>query len=176
VSARQAKSVGAEYAIVGHSERRKAGDTNETVGEKARQALEAGMRVIACVGETERDHHAKYLSVVREQVRTVLLAIEKKHLAWVTIAYEPVWAIGKGYDTALKASDIHEMTIFIKKVVAEFVSKKIALKTPVLYGGSLNFENAQIVLRDSGCDGLLVGRQSLDSNAFCDIISYANSL
>lgn len=176
VSARELKSAGAEYAIIGHSERRAAGDSDETVAKKVKEAVAAGLRVILCVGETERDANARYLQSIRAQALSALTAIDKKSVRWVTIVYEPVWAIGKSYDVAPKPSDIHEMSIYIKKVVAEIVGKKDGVKTPVLYGGSVNFENAQAILKDAEVDGLLVGRQSLDAKAFSEIIAYASSL
>ncbi len=177
VSARQVRSAGAEYAIIGHSERRAAGDNNKIIAQKTAQALDAGLRVILCVGEIERDNHARYLREIREQITTVLSNLsDKKKIQWITIAYEPVWAVGKNYDTALKPADIHEMTIYIKKIVSEIFGKKIGLKTPVIYGGSLNSENTQMILKEAFVEGLLVGRQSLDPEAFGNIIEYANDL
>ncbi len=176
VSAKELKSAGAEYAIIGHSERRGAGDTDEILAKKTKEALAAGLRVILCVGEAERDTHARYLQTVRAQMLAVIGAVDKKMLRWLTVAYEPVWAIGKSYDTALKPSDIHEMSIYIKKVASEVMGKKEGIKVPVLYGGSINAENAQNILREAEIDGLLIGRQSLDPEAFGNIINYADSL
>lgn len=176
VSARQAKAAGASATIIGHSERRKAGDTDEIIAQKTFEALDAGLRVILCVGEKERDQHAHYLRAIRDQILVVFSKIDKKKASWITIAYEPVWAIGKSYDTALKPSDIHEMSIYIKKVISEVLGQKPGLKFQVLYGGSVNFENAQAILSDGAIDGLLVGRQSLDPDAFGNMIEYANNL
>jgi triosephosphate isomerase len=176
ISAKELKSSGAEYTIIGHSERRAAGDTDEIIAKKTKEAIAAGLRVILCVGETERDAHARYLQMVRAQMLTVFTAIDKKLLRWITIAYEPVWAIGKSYDTAPKPADIHEMSIYIKKVAAEILGKKDGMKVQVLYGGSVNAENAQNILREAEIDGLLVGRQSLDPEAFGTIIEYAESI
>jgi triosephosphate isomerase (TIM) len=176
VSAREAKSAGALYTIIGHSERRKAGDSDDIVTAKTLQAIEAGLKVILCVGEKERDQNAHYLRAIREQILAVFGKVDKKKAGWITLAYEPVWAIGKSYDTALRPSDIHEMSIYIKKVISEVLGKKPGLKFQVLYGGSVNFENAQTILRDGAIDGLLVGRQSLDPEAFGNMIEYANSL
>src|SRR5690606_2078969 len=167
---------GAEYAIIGHSERRAAGDTDEIVSQKVSQALDANLRVILCVGEKERDEQALYLRSVREQILAVISKADKKKAGLITVAYEPVWAIGKDYGKALSPSDIHEMSIYIKKVVAEALGKEAGLRTQVLYGGSVNFENAQGILADGEIDGLLVGRQSLDAEAFSDMISYANGI
>lgn len=176
VAAREVKSTGATSTIIGHSERRKAGDTDEIVAQKTFQALDAGLKVILCVGEKERDQHAHYLRAIREQILAIFSKIDPKKASWITLAYEPVWAIGKSYDTALKPSDIHEMSIYIKKVISEVLGQKPGLKFQVLYGGSVNFENAQAILSDGAIDGLLVGRQSLDPEAFGNMIDYANNL
>jgi len=176
VSANQVKSAGADYVIVGHSERRAAGDTDSIIAEKVRQAIAAGLGVILCVGEKERDNHAHYLRAVREQVLAAIALIDKKHVRSLIVAYEPVWAIGKSYDTALSPTDIHEMCIYIKKTVIEATGKQEGLKTPVLYGGSVNFENAQKILSDGEVSGLLIGRQSLEAEGFGNIINYANGI
>ncbi|HEU0080559.1 MAG TPA: triose-phosphate isomerase family protein [Candidatus Paceibacterota bacterium] len=176
VSAREAQSIGAEYALVGHSDRRRAGDTEATVSAKAARAVEAGLRIVACVGEEERDGHARYLKAVRDQVLSIIAAVGPKNARSVIFAYEPVWAVGKSYDTALKPAEIHEMSIYIKKVAIEALGKKEGLKATVLYGGSVDAENAKHILRDASIDGLLIGRQSLDPKAFSEIIQYADSL
>jgi len=148
VSARQLRSAGGEYAIIGHSERRKAGDTDAIVAQKAAQAADAGLLIILCVGETERDANARYLQTVRAQILAVMGVLDKKLARRIVIAYEPVWAIGKSYDTAPKPSDIHEMTIYIRKIATEALGTKDGLKVPVLYGGSVDFENAKAILRE----------------------------
>ncbi len=178
VSAKEMATAGAEFTIVGHSERRAAGDTDGIVAKKAALAIEAGLRVILCVGEKERDEQAHYLRAIREQIVSVIGAItDKKKVQWLTFAYEPVWAIGKSYANAMQPSDIHEMSLYIKKVVAEALgNKKDGLKISVLYGGSVNFENAQVILSEGAIDGLLIGRQSLDAEAIGNIIDYANRL
>ncbi len=176
VSARELASSGARYSIVGHSERRRAGDTDAVVASKLAQAVEAGLIPIVCVGEEERDAHARYLKTVRDQVLSAIAAVGAKSAKSLVFAYEPVWAVGKSYDTALKPSDIHEMSIYIKKVATEALGKKDGLKARVLYGGSVNVENAKHILRDASVDGLLIGRQSLDPKAFAEIIEYADTL
>ncbi|MFA6158691.1 MAG: triose-phosphate isomerase [Candidatus Paceibacterota bacterium] len=176
ISASQVKSAGAEYTIIGHSERRADGDVDAVVAEKVKWAFDAGLRVILCVGEKERDNHAHYLRTVREQVLSAISLVDKKDLRSLIIAYEPVWAIGKSYDTALSPVDIHEMCIYIKKIVAEAAGKTEGLRTPVLYGGSINFENAQGILSDGEVSGLLIGRQSLEAEGFGNIINYANGI
>jgi triosephosphate isomerase len=176
VSARQVRAAGAEYAIVGHSERRAAGDTDEIVVEKSLRALEAGLKVILCVGEDKRDHNAQYLLAVRAQLVAVLSKVDKSKLKWITVAYEPVWAIGKTFATALSPRDIHEMSIFIKKTIAEAAGKDAGLRAQVLYGGSVSLDNARDMLANGGVDGLLIGRTSLDAEAFSGIIDHADSI
>lgn len=176
VSACQVKTAGATYSIIGHSEKRATGDTNEIVSKKVFQAVSAGLNIILCVGETERDANARYLQIIREQIISAFSLVDKKSIKSAIIAYEPVWAIGKSYDTAPKPSDIHEMSIYIKKIISELVGKKDGIKTVVLYGGSVNAENSRAIVEEAQIDGLLVGRQSLDSKAFNEMITYADSL
>jgi triosephosphate isomerase (TIM) len=175
VSAHELKSAGAEFAIIGHSERRAEGDTDEIVAKKVGQAIDAGLKVILCVGEKERDDQAKYLRVVRDQILTVFASIkDKKKLSSVTIAYEPVWKIGA--QTAMIPSEVHEMSIYIKKVVGEALGNKAGLKTSVLYGGAVDSENDHAILTEGSVDGLLIGRQSLNAESFGTILAYANSI
>jgi len=176
ISAKQALSVGATYVILGHSERRAEGDTDETIALKVVTALEAGLKVILCVGEVARDEQGVFLSEVREQIIRVMSKVPKKYISDIMVAYEPSWAIGKSYDTALSPQMIHEMIIFIKKTVSEIANREDAMRMPVLYGGSVDFDNAQAILSDGEVSGLLIGRQSLDSENFKKIILYANSL
>lgn len=177
VSATQIATSGATYALVGHSERRNAGDTDAIVAQKAVRAINAGMKIILCVGEKERDQNAHYLRAIREQILTVFNAItDKKQIKSVIIAYEPVWAIGKSFALAPKPADIHEMSLYIKKVAIEALGKNDGLKMQVLYGGSVNSENAEGMLRDGAIDGLLIGRQSLEAEAFSTIIDYAANI
>lgn len=176
ISAKQAKSAGAKYAIIGHSERRAAGDTDDIVAQKAIQALDAGLDVILCVGEQERDGNAHYLQSIRSQILAVFSKIDKNKVKMVTIAYEPVWAVGKDFSKALSPEGIHEMSIYIKKVVAETFGKAEGLKTKILYGGAVNPDNAEGIVSKGEIDGLLVGRQSLEVESFSKIIDYANGI
>jgi triosephosphate isomerase (TIM) len=150
ISVTMLDEIGVRGAIVGHSERRQLfGETDETVGRRARAALEAGLGVIACVGETEsqREHGATE-DVLRRQL-AVLEAGDG-----LVIAYEPVWAIGTGRTAAPQlAQDAHA---FIKSLLA----------VPVLYGGSVKPENAFELLSQPDVDGALVGGASLDVDSF----------
>jgi len=174
VSAKMAKSVGARFAIVGHSERRALGDSDEIVAEKFIRIIEAGLVPILCVGEKKRDQDGDYFSEISREISIVLKAIPKTKSFRFIIAYEPVWAVGGSYDNALSPEDMRAMAIFIKKTCSNFMSKEKAMKIPVLYGGSVDADNAQTMLSDGGIDGLLVGRVSLDSRHFSEIIRFAD--
>jgi triosephosphate isomerase len=153
VSAGMLLELGVEGAIVGHSERRQYfGETDETVTRRCEAALEAGLRVIACVGETESEREAgETEAVLRRQVRAI------PHDAALVIAYEPVWAIGTGKTaTPELAQEAHE-TI------------KALHDTQVLYGGSVKPENALELMAQTAVDGALVGGASLEPGSFAAI-------
>lgn len=176
IAARHMRSVGATYAIVGHSERRRSGDTDTTVREKTLRSLEAGLKTIICVGEESRDDHGAFLSFVRNQLLEALSALPKKHCSDVIIAYEPVWAVGGNYQDALSPDHIHQMVIFIRKVLSELWGRADAMRVPILYGGSVDLENAKRILASGEVNGLLVGRRSLDATEFSSMIRYAATI
>ncbi|HUD04357.1 MAG TPA: triose-phosphate isomerase [Candidatus Paceibacterota bacterium] len=176
VSASIAKSAGAKFSIIGHSERRATGDTDDIVAKKFLAAFEGGLTPILCIGEKVRDDHGDYFAEVRTQLFSALRAANTYISKPFIIAYEPVWAVGKSYDTALTPEGMNEMVIFIRKSLSQFLEKNKVMKVPVLYGGSVNGENAQTMLTHGGVDGLLIGRQSLDPTGFSHIIKFANSL
>ena len=169
ISPSMARSAGAHFAIVGHSERRALGETDEMVSKKIKAALGNGLQVIVCIGEKERDAHGKYLHVLSAQIHGSLGKIQKKHLASVIIAYEPVWTIGKPNFQALSGPLIHETTLFIRKVLSDMYGHSEAMNFPILYGGSVSPKNAKDIIVDGNVQGLLVGRQSLEEG-FKDII------
>jgi len=175
VSGAMLKDSGTKFVIVGHSERRKEGDTDEIIGKKAFSALSCGLIPIICIGEELRDTEGLFLKTVADSIRTIHSHIPEKLLSKVIIAYEPVWAVGKSYDTALSPQQIHEMIIFIQKTLAELFDKKIVMNIPVLYGGSVDLENAKNILKDGEVRGLLIGRKSIEPG-FSDIISYAGNI
>jgi triosephosphate isomerase (TIM) len=172
-SASEIASIGVKYAIIGHTASRSTGDTDAIVSEKVRRALDAGLTVILCVGETERDANARYLAQVKEQVTAVYAKLDKKSARSIIIAYEPVWQVGKSFDLKIAPRDIHEMAIYIKKTINDIMGKEVGMKTAILYGGSTHPDNVGDILRDGGIDGLLIGRSSLEPEAFSDIISNA---
>jgi len=166
VSARTYAAAGATYAIIGHSERRAAGDTDAIVAEKLAQALDHGLTPILCVGETERDGEGKYLSVVREELSLALTPLTKKERAEIIIAYEPLWAIGKTAAAAIGPNDLSEMALYIRKVLSELLQGKNSARSLILYGGSVESENTRTLTEHSGIDGFLVGHASVEPDAF----------
>lgn len=176
ISAGQVAALGGQYAIVGHSERRARGETNEAVAQKARAALEAGLTPIVCIGEHERDEEGAYLSFLRTQITESLHGMPKKLRASAAIAYEPIWAVGENAVRADTPEDLLEVSIFIRKVLTEEYGARLAEAIPVLYGGSVNAENAGSFLSGGGVRGLLVGRASLDADEFAAILKDADTM
>ncbi len=174
ISAAMAKDAGARYAIVGHSERRAKGETNGIVAAKARAALEGGLAVILCVGEGRRDAHGSHLAVVREEVAAVLRTAPPRLLRKLIVAYEPLWAIGKSAGDAMTPRALHEMVIFIRKVIAEERGVPLARRVPVLYGGSVEGANAEALLAEGRADGLLLGRASLRGESLGRVLALAS--
>jgi triosephosphate isomerase len=142
VSSEMLKSLGVEYVIVGHSERRSLGETDDIVARKALASLNLGIKTIVCVGEKDRDSSGAYLEVLTKQLRNSLGGLKKKHLSDLIIAYEPIWAIGKEYSQAMKPGEVHETVLFIKKIISEIFGKDWFSGIRILYGGSVNYENA----------------------------------
>ncbi len=168
------KDLGVSYVIIGHSERRKMGETDESVNKKVLLTLASKMTPIICIGETTRDDDGAYLTVIKDQVLKALNGVAKEKLGSVIIAYEPVWAIGA--TVAMNAHDVHQMMIFIKKVLVDFYKTKTIGSTPVLYGGAVDPTNAHGILTEGEADGLLIGRQSLEAKSFLEIIGFASNL
>ena len=154
------------HCLVGHSERRARGESDEIINKKVTAVVSDGMTVVLCVGEKTRDAHGDYLSFVRGQIMADLRDVSKKSLDHLVIAYEPVWAIGASESMA--GRDIHEMAIYIKKVLREIYGLP-ADGVKILYGGSVNVENISDIMKN-GVDGVLVGRDSLDGKRFGEII------
>ena len=169
-SAYMLKSVGAEYVIVGHSERRSSGESNATVATKTARALKAGLTPIVCVGERERDVRGEFLAFLEHQIRESLKGLTKAKAPHIVIAYEPVWAIGKSSESAVTPHVLHEMTLFIKKILVSLYGRKIGTSMRVLYGGSVEADNASALITGGTVDGLLVGHASTDAEEFSAIL------
>lgn len=170
VTAGALKELGVSYVIVGHSERRKMGETDEVVLEKVRHALAHGLTPILCIGEAERDAEAHYLKKIRAQITAVLAALTPKERLSTVIAYEPIWAIGRSDGEAIHASDLGEMVLYIRKVLADFMPGRANQKVRILYGGSVDKADARLA-RGTGVDGFLVGRVSTDVTEFSSLVN-----
>lgn len=168
ISPAQIKDVGANWVILGHSERRNVfGESDQLIGEKVKHALEAGLNVLPCIGEKlEERESGKTEEVVFRQLKFIADNISDWNR--VVIAYEPVWAIGTGKTaTPQQAQDVHAQ---LRKWLADNVSKQVADTTRILYGGSVTAANAKELGSQPDIDGFLVGGASLKPE-FIDIVN-----
>ena len=170
ISAAQAKSVGCEFVLVGHFERRVIGEDDDDVRKKVSAALDSGLSPIICIGEKVRDPHSgEHLEYIKRQITNTLSEVTTLQAKKIIIAYEPVWAIGA--TEPMKAPQMHEMTIFIRKILWEKYDK-LALKIPILYGGAiLDDVHATNMVKESEVNGFLLGRASIDSERLHVLIS-----
>ncbi len=169
VSVDMLKSVGSEYTILGHSERRQYyGETDEKLVEKVKLALEGGLKVILCVGENLEEREAgKHFDVVGSQVKNVLGHFTAEDMKSIVVAYEPVWAIGTGKTaTSEQAEEIHA---YIRKTLAEKFGAQTAEDTTILYGGSCKPSNAKELFAQKDIDGGLIGGAALKADDFIAI-------
>lgn len=170
VSAQMLKSVGCEYVIIGHSERRTIfGETDEMINKKIRKALTEKLKPIFCVGETLQEREKDVTEkVIKKQIEKGLMDISPDEILDVIIAYEPVWAIGTGKTaTPQQAQEVHN---FIRKLLANMYSKDFANLITIQYGGSVKPDNAKDLLSQKDIDGALVGGACLKADSFVGII------
>ena len=172
VSAEMLKSVGVEYVIIGHSERRQYfAETDETVNKKLKKALTVGLKPIVCVGETlEQREQGITMQVITSQTEKALEGLEASNVEKVIIAYEPIWAIGTG-KTATK-EDANEAVKQIREKIAEKYGQNTANGVIIQYGGSVKASNAKELFEMSDIDGGLVGGASLKVEEFANIVNY----
>ena len=173
ISPTQLSSLGARYVILGHSERRAMGETNDMISKKADIALRVGLTVIICVGEQSRDQHGEYTKRIEEQLKQSLSQVQKKSLSNIVIAYEPVWAIGANAVRPASPEDVLEVSILIRKVLTNMFDRESSHIVPILYGGSVDAKNCGSFMNEGGANGLLVGRASLDAKQFSEILKVA---
>lgn len=172
VSASMLRSIKVRASIVGHSERRAAGESDELVAKKVRALIAGKSTAIVCIGERKRDGMGDYFSFVEDQIRVTLSGLDIKELKHIILAYEPIWAIGTG-DNA-RPADVQEMKLFIQKVLSDMFGRTAALSVRVIYGGSVTPNNAEALLREGAVDGFLVGGASLEAKKFVEIIKIAD--
>ena len=164
ISAKLLKDTGANYVILGHSENRKIEKKNKDINLKIKSALKNNLNVILCIGETLKEKRQKKTNkILSKQINTCLKNIKK--LNKILIAYEPIWAIGSGLIPTNK--DLQNIVFFIKKKLNKNYTKQ---KINLLYGGSVNPKNIQILNKITNLDGYLVGGASQKQNYFIDII------
>jgi triosephosphate isomerase len=172
VSPGMLKDAGCSHVIIGHSERRQYfGETDETVNRKIRAALDAGLKVLFCIGETleERESDKTFL-VLKRQISGGLAGIGRDKLDNIIVAYEPVWAIGTGRTaTENQAQEAH---FFIREFLSGVYDQKAAEAIRILYGGSVKAENVKGLMAQPDIDGALVGGASLKPESFAAIVNF----
>lgn len=173
ISAKMLKEIGVEYVIIGHSERRQYfGETDHTVNLRTKAALNAGLKVLLCLGEVKEERLAGITNeVVAMQTKLDLAGISAEELKNVIIAYEPVWAIGTGLTATPEQAD--ETCGAIRDVVASLYGREVAEELIIQYGGSMNEKNAAELLSKANVDGGLIGGASLVAEKFNAIVDAA---
>lgn len=172
VSGQMLKSIGVEYVIIGHSERRQYfAETDETVNKKIKSALAHGLKPIVCVGETlEQREAGETETIVTNQIAKAFEGIASENLEKIIVAYEPIWAIGTG-KTATK-EDANNTIMQIRKKLAEIYGQNEAEGVIIQYGGSVKSSNAKELFEMSDIDGGLVGGASLKAEEFSKIVKF----
>ena len=173
ISADMLTELGVEYVIIGHSERRQYfGETDETVNLRTKAALDAGLKVILCLGEVlDERQNGITEEIVSMQTKLALKDITEEQLKNIIIAYEPVWAIGTGLTATPDQAE--EVCAHIRAVVAKLYNNDAAMALTIQYGGSMNAANAADLLSKTNVDGGLIGGASLKPNDFATIIEAA---
>jgi len=172
-SAKMLLSVGCEYVILGHSERRNIfGESDELINKKILQALSNKLKPIFCIGES-LDEREKDITkeVIERQIKQGLKNLDESDISKIIIAYEPIWAIGTGKTASPEqAQEVHK---FIRNLISSMYSESAAENLTILYGGSVKPNNASDLLKKQDIDGGLIGGASLDAEAFIEIIKSA---
>lgn len=171
VSAKMLRDAGAQFVLLGHSERRQYfGETNDFINRKVKRALAEGLQPLLCIGETREQRDAQETEdTLATQLNECLSDIEPSQIQHIIIAYEPVWAIGTGITaTPALAQEAHH---FCREYISQQWGPETASRIPLLYGGSVRPETAAQILAQNDIDGLLVGGASLDANSFAAIVN-----
>lgn len=173
ISAPMLVDAGVKYVILGHSERRAMGETDQDVNAKLISALAAGLTPIVCVGESlqQRETGVTFEHITM-QLKSAFAGIVPEQLRRIIVAYEPIWAIGTGLTASPQEAE--EVCQHIRTVIRKLSSAKTARATSILYGGSMNDKNAESLLAQPDIDGGLIGGASLDPEKFVRIINAAN--
>ena len=166
------KDIGVDYCIIGHSERRQYfAETDQTVNKKIKSALSHDISPIFCIGESlEQREDGKEKEVIKEQVLKGLKDIEDTDMVKITLAYEPIWAIGTGKTASNEQAN--DMCSFIRSTIADKYNEKIAEEIIIQYGGSVKPENVSEIMEQSDIDGALVGGASLKADDFAKLVKF----
>jgi triosephosphate isomerase len=175
ISPEMLADLGVTHVIIGHSERRALGENDEAVSKKLRAVLAEGLIPILCVGERERDAEGHYFGTLKAQILASLSSVTRTQLRTFVVAYEPLWAIGKSARDAAEPRVIHEIVIFIRKVLADHFGEEASRAPRIIYGGSAEEANTKAILSKGGVSGLLVGHASLDIDIFVSMLKTANA-
>ncbi len=172
VSGKMLKSIGVEYVIIGHSERRQYfAETDETVNKKIKAAFEYGLKPIVCVGENlEQREKGVTEEIITKQTELALDGLSKDQVKNTIIAYEPIWAIGTGKTAT--SEDANNSVKAIREKIAKLYGKEVAEEVIIQYGGSVKSSNAAELFSTSDIDGGLVGGASLKPEEFAKIVNY----
>jgi triosephosphate isomerase (TIM) len=173
VSATLLQPYGVQYVLVGHSEKRALGETDEQVNKKVQALLKRRLIPIVCIGERERDAAGSFYSIIEKQLRSLVLGLTPIQISRCVIAYEPIWAIGTG--ATATPEDVKEMQLFIMSTLTKLYDRKVAGKVALLYGGSVKASNAKDLHEAGGMNGFLVGGASLEAGEFTQIIKATQS-
>jgi triosephosphate isomerase len=176
ISGGMLKSCGCEYVIIGHSERRQHfGETNVTVNKKVLKALDEGLKPIVCIGENLQEHDDKLTEpVIEEQLSAALTHVNAEDILNITIAYEPIWAIGTGKNaTPHQAESAHN---FLRKKLKKIYNEDISKNVRIIYGGSISPDNAKELFASPSVNGGLVGGASLEVDNFVKIINSTHQI
>jgi triosephosphate isomerase len=169
ISPKMLKDLKCNYVIIGHSEKRKLGETDETINKKIKAALQFKIKPILCIGENSKEKkEGRAFLVVEDQLKKGIKGVSNRMAKLLIVAYEPVWAIGT--KKPCKSDDAMSMTIFIRKTLTKIYSRKTAKDIRILYGGSVNSKNGFLYIKEALMDGLLVGGASLDPKEFIKLI------
>ena len=171
ISGQMLKSIGVEYVIIGHSERRQYfAETDETVNLKVKSALENNLKPIICVGETlEQREHGETEKIIESQIKLALKDLTKEQIRAIIIAYEPVWAIGTGKTAT--PEEANNVIKYIRKQIKELYNDEIVENIIIQYGGSVKASNAEELFNMSDIDGALVGGASLNCKEFSELVN-----
>ncbi len=171
ISSKIAKNFGVDYAIIGHSERRKYfKETDEIVNVKMKSVLKNGLSPILCIGETLKEKNQDLASdVIITQLEKAFTDINKSKVLNIIVAYEPIWAIGSGIVPS--TDEIMSAVLLIRKIISKLYDRPTAEKVSILYGGSVNSQNALDFVDKTRADGLLIGSVSLNGSEFVRIVN-----